>query len=139
MADRDFEVGGSSSFKRRWYEIEANVYAPAVALVTTVGAGPGGGALRGEFSYENAGTIAVGGTSQEAVPANTDRSALFIQNLSSENLWISLTGGVAAADSGIKLLPDASLSLPGDIAFVPTTQVNIVGATAGSTYYVLEA
>ena len=36
MADKDFEIGGSSTFKRRWVDLGNNVYAAGVALLSMI-------------------------------------------------------------------------------------------------------
>lgn len=78
-------------------------------------------------------TITSGGTSQSLVAADQYRSYLFIQNISSDTLWIGL-GVTATQDKpSIKLSPgDVYEQGEGNVIF--TGAINIIGAVTGSKF-----
>lgn len=89
---------------------------------------------------DGSGTITTGGTSQQARPQNLGRQFLFIQNVSTADLWVNF--GVAAVQNqpSIKLTPNSAVEFSlGASGLVPTASVNIVGATTGQAYVVKEA
>ena len=82
------------------------------------------------------GTITSGGTSQELAAANTSRKYLFVQNVSTGDLWVNFGTAAVTTQPSIKLMPDASLTMTG---FVSTQAVNIIGATTGQAFTAKEA
>jgi hypothetical protein len=79
-------------------------------------------------------TIATGGTSQQALPANPGRLAYVICNNSAEKEYINF--GAAASASTLPIAVSACVS-SGD-GFVSTQQINIFGATTADAYYAAE-
>jgi hypothetical protein len=82
------------------------------------------------------GSIAVAGTAQNLMPVNATRSYLFIQNLSTGDLWINELGTAAAAAPSILIRPYAAYESGLN---VPTTAFSIFGATAGQAFSAREA
>ncbi len=86
---------------------------------------------------DRSGTIATGGTQQNVMPANAKRAYLFIQNVSSGDLWIDLTVPAVSASPSIRLPAGAVYSC--ESGFIPTDAINIIGATLGQAYSAKEA
>lgn len=82
------------------------------------------------------GTIAAASTSQTLAVANTARKYIFIQNVSSGDLWINFTGAATIGQPSIQLTPGSRFVM--EIGFVSTEQINIIGATLGQAYTVKE-
>lgn len=78
------------------------------------------------------GTITEGGTAQTLAAANSSRKYLFVQNLSSENLWINFTTAAAQNQPSLRLAPGDSFVM--EDLFVSTEAVSIIGATTGSAF-----
>lgn len=106
--------------------------AAGTASIGTVTTTPTAGTLT-----NRSGTITVGGTAQQLMAANASRKYLFIQNLSTENMWINLTTTATTGQPSIKLLPNGVFSMEG--AFVSTESVSVIAATTGSAYTAKEA
>lgn len=87
---------------------------------------------------DRSGTITTGGSSQQLAAANASRSYLFIQNVSTGDLWVRFGAAAAASQPSIKLAAGASLVAKGD-GFIPTESVNIVGATTAQAFSAKEA
>ncbi len=88
------------------------------------------------YTYRG-GTITAGGTSQAAAPANASRAGLMLQNLSSNDLFISVSGSAANTTSGLRLVPNtAPFVFP--MHGVPTANVSIIGATTGQAFLCYE-
>ena len=87
------------------------------------------------YTYRG-GTITTGGTAQNCAPTNATRQGLILQNLSSNDLFVSFTG-VANTSSGLRLLPNvAPFSMP--MHGVPSSNVSIIGATTGQAFLCYE-
>lgn len=92
------------------------------------------------FRYQSltnySGTITAGGVSQQVCPSNEDRTYLFVQNTSDENLYIGIGVTPTFAD-GILLSPNG-----GGVVFeegvVPVEEINILGDNIGLSFTVLE-
>lgn len=80
---------------------------------------------------DGSGTITAGGTAQTLDSART-RNYLFIQNLSSANLYINFTSAASAGSGSILLLPNSSFSQEG--SFVSSQLISIFGATTGQAF-----
>lgn len=78
------------------------------------------------------GTIAVGGTSQLAVASNLNRKYLFIQNVSSGDLWINFDLNATIGQPSIKLTPGEKFVMESSV--VAISDVYIIGATLGQEY-----
>jgi hypothetical protein len=86
---------------------------------------------------DRSGSITVGGTSQQLAAAKSQRQHLFIQNLSSENLWINFGVAAVADQPSIRIEPGASyVAGPREHEgeYVTPLAVNIIGATTGSKF-----
>jgi hypothetical protein len=81
---------------------------------------------------DRSGTVTVGGVAQPVMAANSARKYLFFQNMSSGNLWISMTGTATAGAAGSKLIPPGGGWESG--TFVPTGAISVYGATTGQAY-----
>jgi hypothetical protein len=85
------------------------------------------------------GTITTGGTAQELVTGNLGRMYLFIQNVSSSDLWINFGSVDAEPDSpSIKIQPDLAIVWESGLGFVPSSNITIYGATTGQAFTVKE-
>jgi hypothetical protein len=91
--------------------------------------------VRGAITNRS-GTITAGGASQTLAAANATRSYFFIQNISTDVLWIDF--GVAAVQDqpSIKLCPEATFVMEG--GFVSTDAINIIGPTTGAKFVAKE-
>lgn len=83
---------------------------------------------------DKSGTIAVGGTAQDAVGANTGRQYLLVQNLDgAADLWVNFGANAAVATAGSILLK-AGGSITFEDRVVPSGRVSVVGATTGHKF-----
>lgn len=79
----------------------------------------------------DSGTIATGGTAQ-TLSAARGRRYLFIQNVSTGNLYINFTSAASAAAGSILLTPNATFVQEG--TFVSSELISIFGATTGQAF-----
>jgi hypothetical protein len=90
---------------------------------------------------DRSGTIATGGASQVAMPANANRRYLLIQNPTSAaaSFWVTFVTGNAAvnASPSIEIAPGVTLTF--EASFVPTDVVNVNAPTTGQVYTMREA
>lgn len=91
--------------------------------------------IRGAITNRS-GTITVGGASQVLAAANATRNYLFIQNISTDVLWVDF--GVAAVQDqpAVKLCPESVFVMEG--GFVSTDSINIIGPTTGAKFVAKE-
>jgi hypothetical protein len=76
------------------------------------------------------GSITTGGTAVTAAAANASRRGLYIQNISSGDLWVNELGGTAAANTA-----GSWKIAPGEVFSASTNRaVSIVGASAGQLF-----
>jgi hypothetical protein len=85
------------------------------------------------------GTIAVGGTAQNAFAASATRRGFIVMNLSTDEMWISFTGAAAANGTGSYGLSPATATTPGGsfsspLGFGINTALSIVAATNGDKF-----
>ncbi len=85
---------------------------------------------------DRSGTLTAGGTAQLLAAANPTRVYLFIQNVSSANLWINFTSAAVQSQPSILLLPYGSFVMEAN--FVSTEAVYIVGATTSQAWVAKE-
>jgi len=78
------------------------------------------------------GTITAGGTAQSLFTAIVARRGLWVQNLSTGDLWISDAGTAAAAQPSLRIPAGALYEAP--LNGVPTGAVSIFGATTGQAF-----
>jgi len=85
---------------------------------------------------DRSGTITTGGASQTLAPANATRSYFFVQNISTDVLWVNF--GVAAVQDqpSIKLCPGSNFVMEG--FFSSTDSINIIGPTTGAKFVAKE-
>lgn len=84
------------------------------------------------------GTITLGGTAQALAAANSDRSYLFIQNLSQGPLYVDFDGTTAVQTQPSTLIPaGASLTASAE-DFCPTGAISIIGPTTGQAFVAKE-
>lgn len=84
---------------------------------------------------DRSGTIAAGGTAQQLAPANSSRTSLTGQNISTADLWINEIGGTAAANA-----PGSYKIISGQAFSVGTNRaISIIGATTGQQFTATEA
>lgn len=127
-------VGGSTGTNTYTFKVDTSgdLY---TNIVGTVSVTPSGNfTVRASLSTltDASGTITAGGTSQQLMASNASRAYLFIQNLSTGNLYINFTTAASAGAGSILLLPNASYVLEG--FFQDTEAVNIYGATTGQAF-----
>lgn len=73
------------------------------------------------------------------MPENYGRQYLFIQNISSGDLWINFHDNEAEPDQpSIKIVPDAAISWESGFGFVPTSEVHLYGAHTGQAFVIKE-
>ena len=110
------------------------------SFAVRVSLGSGGAAItiqptRGALTNRS-GSITTGGTSQQLAPANANRNYLFIQNVSSSDLWFNFGTAAVTDQPSIRLLPAQSFTMEG--SFVSTDAVNIISATTGDKFVAKE-
>lgn len=93
----------------------------------TITAAPTDGTL-----VDRSGTITAGGTAQTLAAVNSTRRYLFIQNVSTSDLWINFTTAAAQTQPSFKLIPNSSFVMEG--AFITSEAVSIIGATTGQAF-----
>lgn len=81
-------------------------------------------------------SITAGGTSQEAVPRNTARRYLLLQNTSAGDLWLRYDKAASASSPSIKL--EAGDSIHFSAGFAPSSSIHVFGATTGQTFTLWE-
>lgn len=105
--------------------------------VGIVGALPAGTNIIGRTGVaatltDGSGTITTASTSQQVFAANASRAYLFIQNNSSDDLWINFTTAAVVGEPSINIAPQGAFAFEGQ--FIGTEAVNIIGATAGQAF-----
>ncbi len=81
------------------------------------------------------GTITTGGTAQQLVGRDSNRRALFIQNVSANDLWISEVGTAAASQPSIRIDAGATFRADSeDYEFGLTNAISIFGGTTGQQF-----
>lgn len=84
------------------------------------------------------GSITTGGTAQQLMAANSNRQGFIVQNLSSsQNLYLNITCGTAAADNtSMLLLPYGSYE--STERNTPLCAISILGPTTSQQFYAAE-
>lgn len=90
----------------------------------------------GSFTNRS-GTIALGGTRQQVMAANSSRKYLFFQNVSDTDMWINFGVNAVADQPSIYIAPGADYVL--ESSFVSTQAVDVMCATTGKSYTAKEA
>lgn len=89
--------------------------------------------LKTETSWiDRSGTITTGGASQILMPANLQRRGFFVQNLSTEDLWILDNASATTGQPSLRIPQNSSFTTP--FTVTPSTSINIIGATTGSAF-----
>jgi hypothetical protein len=86
---------------------------------------------------DHSGSITAGGTAQPLMNANASRKYLFIQNISSNLLWIDFGTAAVQDQPSIKLMPDSD-AYKLDAGTIDTESVSIIGATTGQKFVAKE-
>lgn len=88
---------------------------------------------------DGSGTIATGGTAQNAFASNATRSYLRVQNISpTADLWVNETGAAVINTPGsTRLTPGGSITYDG--TFCPTSAISVIGAVTGHPFTAKEA
>ena len=86
---------------------------------------------------DRSGTIAAGGTAQQAMAANSVRKHFFFQNLSDTDMWVRWTG-TASAGAGSVLVKAGGGSYENPPNFCPTGAISIFCVTTGKAYTTTE-
>lgn len=81
---------------------------------------------------DKSGTITLGGTAQELMASNPERSGFWLQNVSAGDLWISDIGTAAATQPSLKVAAGAIYESP--MTGCPTGAISIFGATTGQAF-----
>ena len=81
-------------------------------------------------------TITLGGTAQDLMDANIGRRYLFIQNISTGDLWINFGVTAVADQPSIKIPAGASFVMEGTVVFGDL--ISIIGATTGQKFVAKE-
>lgn len=105
-----------------------NVACTAAGVLQT-GASAGGQSVA---LTDGSGTITTGGTSQQIFAANATRQYLFVQNLSTGNLYINFGAAATQGSGSILLLPNSSFVMEDQT--VTNQTVNIIGATTAQAF-----
>jgi hypothetical protein len=86
---------------------------------------------KGKFT-DRSGSIVAPNTAQQLMAANVNRRFLFIQNLSTNDLWINFTIPAVIGQPSLKLPSNSGFSMEG--SFVTTEAVSVIGSTTGQTW-----
>lgn len=78
------------------------------------------------------GSIAAGGVAQQLMPANANRRGMWVQNVSSGDLWVYELGTATQSQPSYKLVAGASMRTPDSVAI--TNAWSIIGATTGQQF-----
>lgn len=81
---------------------------------------------------DRSGSITSGGVAQTLMASNSSRRGLWVQNLSSGDLYVCFVGTATAGGSSIKLAAGALYESPAH--GVPVSHVSIFGATTGQAF-----
>lgn len=81
---------------------------------------------------DRSGTIASGGVAQVLAPVNSQRRGMWVQNVSSGDLWVNATGTATAGSGSIRIPPNALYECP--VIGAPCGEVSIFGATTGQAF-----
>ena len=82
---------------------------------------------------DKSGAITLGGTAQTLMAANPNRKYLYVQNVSSNLLWINFGSSAVQDEPSIKLMPDSD-AFKLDAKSIVTALVSIIGATTGQKF-----
>lgn len=77
-------------------------------------------------------TITLGATAQTLAAANASRTGLWVQNLSTGDLWISSIGTAGPSQPSMWLPAGSYYEFPATA--IPTTAISIFGATTGQAF-----
>lgn len=91
--------------------------------------------IRGAITNRS-GTITAGGVTQTLAAANATRSYFFVQNISTDTLWINFGVSAGQDQPSIKLCPEATFVM--ESGFVSTDAINIIGPTTGAKFVAKE-
>jgi hypothetical protein len=81
---------------------------------------------------DGSGSITTGGTSQQIFAANATRQYLFIENLSSGNLYVNFGSAATQGSGSIMIVPNGSFVM--ENGTVSNQTVNIIGATSAQAF-----
>jgi len=82
------------------------------------------------------GSIAAGNTAQPLAVANPSRNYFFVQNISSDTLWIDFGTTAVQDQPSVKLSPTAVFTMEG--SFISTDDISIIGSTTGAKFVAKE-
>lgn len=88
---------------------------------------------------DGSGSIAVGGTAQDAFAKNAGRQYLLIQNISATALWVDFNKNAVQDQPSIRLDAGASLELGSHSGVVPTGRVSVNNGTGGAKFVAKQA
>ncbi len=80
------------------------------------------------------GTITLGGTSQLAIPVNTNRKYIFIQNVSTGDLWFNFNLAATIGQPSVRLSAGDSFVMESSVIFL--YEIYIIGATTGQEFVI---
>lgn len=84
---------------------------------------------------DRSGTIATGGTAQNAMAANTSRKGFILFNNSVGSLWVNFTGTATAGGGSVEVKASGYWSID---SLCPRGAMSIIGATTGQAYTLWE-
>lgn len=90
-----------------------------------------------EFLTDCSGTVQTGGVAQAVTQGNPFRRYFFIQNLSSNDLWINFDIDAVAGQPSIKIASGGGFVIEG--SYVPKGLISIYGGTTSQAYTAKEA
>lgn len=129
MPDINLSAGGNRSIKYK------DMGDGTQAEVVYIGGGSTGSSSALPAGADRSGTITTGGTAQQLAPANSSRTSLTGQNISTGDLWINEVGGTAAANTA------GSYKISSGQAFAVGTNraISIFGATTSQAFTATES
>lgn len=81
---------------------------------------------------DRSGSLVAANIAQQLMAANINRRYLFIQNLSTVDLWINFSAPAIAGQPSLKLPPNSGFAMEG--TFVTTEAVSVIGTVVGQTW-----
>lgn len=119
-------------------DTETALLSKITAALTGGGSGAGSlAALIRAAGSQTSGSIATGGTAQEARAANAARNVLVFVNTSNATLHVNASA-VATYANGIPVLPGGSVNFAA-AGFLPTGALSVIGPITGQTFITIQA
>jgi hypothetical protein len=126
-------VSDTTATQPYWLTIPASIQNPQIGEAPVAQLAPISGTVA-----DYSGTIAAGGTAQQAAPANAVRQYVLIQNPSTttgQNLWFNFDVTAVQSQPSVLLTPNGSNYIA-ESSYIPTGAISVIGATTAQPFVV---